>query len=62
MKKDFTSFRTKMNEDAAIQARLRKGEDPVGVLDQIGTSGRVGQLRCAEARPTERGFGPVLRE
>jgi predicted ribosomally synthesized peptide with nif11-like leader len=36
MKKDFTRFRARMNEDAAVQARLRKREDPVEVARELG--------------------------
>jgi hypothetical protein len=36
MQTDFTRFRAVMNEDAAIQARLRKGENPVTVAQELG--------------------------
>ena len=36
MEKDFRRFRTRMNEDASVQARLRKHEDPVGVARELG--------------------------
>ena len=36
MQKDFQRFRAVINEDAAIQARLRKREDPVGIARELG--------------------------
>jgi predicted ribosomally synthesized peptide with nif11-like leader len=36
MQKDFARFRAVVNEDAAVQARLRRHEDPVGIARELG--------------------------